>query len=115
MKTLGNRSLGARQPIFGPHFLWVAIVLGVGAECAQPDVADAGRLRAATTVYTVEPFTIDAGGGYSSGGLFSAEGTIGQADADPLQPAGGGVYQVSGGFWPAALTQGDRVFANGFE
>src|SRR5438445_2483576 len=41
-------------------------------------------------------FTIDGGGGTSTGGVFSASGTIGQPDAGI---ASGGGYTLSGGFW----------------
>jgi hypothetical protein len=61
---------------------------------------------------------IAGGGGQSSGGAFAIQGTIGQADADPLQPSTGGVFAISGGFWPGiepSVPQGDAVFANGFE
>lgn len=44
--------------------------------------------------------TVDGGGGTSStGGNFSLGGTIGQPDAGV---SSGGVYTVSGGFWPGA-------------
>lgn len=61
---------------------------------------------------------IAGGGGTSTGGAFRIDGTIGQADADPLHPATGGVFAVSGGFWPGigpAAPQGDALFGNGFE
>lgn len=50
-------------------------------------------------------FTIDGGGGNSTGGLFEIDGTIGQADAGP-NAAGmtGGSFTVVGGFWPGAAT-----------
>ncbi len=40
--------------------------------------------------------TIDGGGGYSAGGDFELEGTIGQHDAGPMT---GGDFELSGGFW----------------
>ena len=54
----------------------------------------------------------------SGGGIYTVEGTIGQPDADPLQPATGGSFEVSGGFWPglvAAAPRPDPLFADGFE
>lgn len=51
---------------------------------------------ALTQSYDLSWFTIDGGGGSSSGGAYSASGTIGQHDAGHL--AGGG-YTLSGGFW----------------
>lgn len=46
--------------------------------------------------------TIDAGGGYSAGGNFEIEGTIGQHDAGPVDGGmTGGVFELTGGFWVA--------------
>jgi hypothetical protein len=50
--------------------------------------------------YAVSWFTIDGGGGVSSGGQYIVTGTIGQADA---AYSAGGQYEVLGGFWPGAL------------
>lgn len=58
---------------------------------------------------------IAAGGGYSSGGAFSVNGTIGQADADPLQPSTGGTYTIAGGFWFTSAPSPDGLFIDGFE
>jgi hypothetical protein len=46
--------------------------------------------------YSVDWFTIDGGGGTSTGGVYSVTGTIGQPDAGQLS---GGNYSVDGGFW----------------
>lgn len=46
--------------------------------------------------YSVDWFTVDGGGGTSSGGAFTINGTIGQPDAGVLS---GGDYTVEGGFW----------------
>jgi hypothetical protein len=46
--------------------------------------------------YSVDWFTIDGGGGTSTGGVFSVTGTIGQPDAGHMS---GGSYTVDGGFW----------------
>jgi len=37
--------------------------------------------RAAAQSYSIDWFTIDGGGGMSTGGVFSVSGTIGQPDA----------------------------------
>ena len=50
-------------------------------------------------LYTIPWYTIDNGGGYSSGGNFELEGTIGQHDAGPVMT--GGNFSVRGGFWVA--------------
>ena len=46
--------------------------------------------------YSIDWFTIDGGGGTSTGGVYSVSGTIGQPDAGVLQ---GGPYTLVGGFW----------------
>ena len=42
--------------------------------------------------------TIDSGGGFSAGGGFALEGTIGQPDAGAMS---GGNFTLTGGFWAA--------------
>lgn len=42
-------------------------------------------------------WTVDGGGGTSSGEGYSLSGTTGQADAGPVLSAGG--YRLAGGFW----------------
>ena len=49
--------------------------------------------------YHIDWYTIDGGGGTSSGGPYTLAGTIGQPDADWCA---GGVYELPGGFWPGA-------------
>src|SRR5881409_2551056 len=46
--------------------------------------------------YSIDWFTIDGGGGNSTGGVYSVSGTIGQPDAGHLS---GGNYTLDGGFW----------------
>lgn len=46
--------------------------------------------------YSIDWFTIDGGGGTSSGGAYSLSGTIGQPDAGVMS---GGIYTLTGGFW----------------
>jgi hypothetical protein len=50
----------------------------------------------AQTNFTVDWFTIDGGGGTSTGGTYTVSGTIGQADAGAMS---GGQYSVTGGYW----------------
>jgi len=47
--------------------------------------------------YSIDWFTIDGGGGTSTGGVFAVSGTIGQPDAGGLMS--NGPYSVNGGFW----------------
>ena len=46
-------------------------------------------------------YTIDGGGGSSSGGPFTVNGTIGQPDAS--EPLTGGAFTLRPGFWPGVL------------
>ncbi|MFA5683124.1 MAG: hypothetical protein WCZ65_12040 [Lysobacteraceae bacterium] len=76
---------------------------------------------AAMAQMEVDRSVIAAGGGSSSGGDFEISGTLGQHDADALQPASGGGFELLGGFW-AGLAEdeggeqpGPTVFADGFE
>ena len=50
----------------------------------------------ANAQFSIDWFTIDGGGGTSTGGGYTVNGTIGQPDAGPI--AGGG-YTLVGGFW----------------
>jgi hypothetical protein len=49
-----------------------------------------------TQSYSIDWFTIDGGGGTSTGGVYSVSGTIGQPDAGKMS---GGNYSIDGGFW----------------
>jgi len=51
--------------------------------------------------YDLSWFTVDGGGGTSSGGTYSLSGTIGQPDAGALA---GGSYSLTGGFWSLVST-----------
>lgn len=53
---------------------------------------------------TVDWFTVDGGGGTSSGGGFELSGTIGQPDATPASTLTGGGLQLTGGFWAPNLS-----------
>jgi hypothetical protein len=66
-------------------FAWVTLV----ASSAQAQL------------YTIPWYTIDNGGGYSNGGNFELEGTIGQHDAGPVMT--GGNFSLRGGFWVGAV------------
>src|SRR5262245_45443092 len=47
--------------------------------------------------YSIDWYTVDGGGGPSTGGVYSVSGTIGQPDAGG--PMSGGNFTLSGGFW----------------
>jgi len=46
--------------------------------------------------FAIDRFTIDGGGGTSTGGIYALSGTIGQPDAGKLS---GGNFTLDGGFW----------------
>ena len=46
--------------------------------------------------YEISWYTVDGGGGTSSGGSFELSGTAGQPDAGAM---GGGSYVLTGGYW----------------
>ena len=46
--------------------------------------------------YSIDWYTIDGGGGTSTGGVYSVSGTIGQPDAGTMT---GGSFTLAGGFW----------------
>ena len=92
------------------HFLPATAAL-VAAISSSNALAQSGELR-------IDWATVDAGGGISSGDIYSISGTIAQIDADPLQPASGGNFELTGGFWPGitpAVSPPDPIFSNGFE
>lgn len=57
--------------------------------------------------YSIEWWTVEGGGGGSSGGVYSLNGTSGQADA---QISSGGIYVLTGGFWNEAVVSPYRIY-----
>jgi len=60
-------------------------------------LAFAGWSTAFAQAYSIDWFTIDGGGGTSTGGVYTVSGTIGQPDAGG--PTTGGNFSLTGGFW----------------
>jgi hypothetical protein len=56
----------------------------------------ATALNSAAQTYSIDWFTMDGGGGTSTGGVYAVSGTIGQPDASQMS---GGNYTINGGFW----------------
>jgi hypothetical protein len=54
-------------------------------------------LCASAQNYSIDWYKISGGGGTSTGGVYSASGTIGQSDAGAAMS--GGNYSLTGGFW----------------
>jgi hypothetical protein len=80
---------------------------------SSPPATARTNAAASGAAYAIDHHTIDNGGGTAIGGMFSIRGTIGQPDADPLQPSTGGTFELTGGFW--FVTSIDALFADGFE
>lgn len=59
-------------------------------------VTIASALVAAPAALSISWWTVDAGGGTSTGGAFALSGTAGQSDAGTMS---GGAYTLGGGFW----------------
>lgn len=56
-----------------------------------------GLVRAQVNSYNLSWWTVDGGGGTSTGGSYILNGTLGQPDAGTV--ASGGGYTLAGGFW----------------
>ncbi len=72
--------------------------LRIGFLVALAALALAGAALA-NGAYEMPWFTVDGGGGESTGGGFALAGTVGQPDAGALS---GGAYALVGGFWSGA-------------
>lgn len=64
-----------------------------------------GGIAIAGGPFEVNEWTVDGGGGLSTGGVFQAIGTVGQFDAS--QRMNGGGFEVIGGFWAAVSCPAD--------
>ncbi|HEY5909167.1 MAG TPA: hypothetical protein VJA21_01035 [Verrucomicrobiae bacterium] len=58
--------------------------------------ASAFCLHAWGQSYSIDWWTVDGGGGTSTGGVYTVSGSIGQPDAGAMS---GGNYTLTGGFW----------------
>ena len=59
-------------------------------------LATSPAARAALDAFGLDWWTVDSGGGTSTGGVYSLSGTIGQPDAGSMSV---GSYTLAGGFW----------------
>jgi hypothetical protein len=86
------------------------VVLGVLLAVVVPLHAQSGG------IYTLTRSSIDAGGGRSTGGVYTLDGTIGQHDASA--PLVGGNLVLQPGFWASTVPSTplpSLIFRNGFE
>ena len=72
-------------------------IIGLGIVFCMMSAVAASIVAAAD--YDLSWFTVDGGGGTSSGGTYELTGTIGQADATAASAITGGGYALTGGFW----------------
>ena len=75
---------------------WFTLGATIAALAAAPTLAGG---------FELDWYTIDGGGGTSSGGAFTLSGTIGQPDAGVVMS--GGNFTLTGGFWAGVATGGD--------
>lgn len=85
---LATLTLGTRRISFRPAIRFKSASLSVlaGLLCCP----------ATAQPYVIDWFTLDGGGGVSTGGVYTIQGTIGQPDAGL---SSGGPYSLVGGFW----------------
>ncbi len=85
---LGTSGFGLRHSLIIRHssFVIALLLLGFGFP-----------FSAFSQSYSIDWFTIDGGGGTSTGGVYAVSGTIGQPDAGG--PMTNGQYSLLGGFW----------------
>jgi hypothetical protein len=62
--------------------------------------------------FSIPWYTIDGGGGFSSGGSFELEGTIGQPDAG--EPMTGASFTMTGGFWTQTVETTTQIAPQSF-
>src|SRR5258707_2491747 len=71
---------------------WSNMKALIGAFCGLVFFGAAAEAQ----TYSIDWFTVDGGGGTSTGGVYSVSGTIGQPDAGQMA---GGNFTLNGGFW----------------
>jgi hypothetical protein len=79
----------------------LAAVLILMPTSAPPAPLDEPAPASSGGEYDLGWWSVDAGGGTSSGGTYSLAGTIGQADASASGALSGGSYTLSGGILAA--------------
>ena len=87
MKRISFSPIGRKD---GRIMLWLLCLLMFAAAAMAPGAGP----------YEISRYTIDSGGGTSSGGPYTVTGTIGQPDS---AWSIGGKYELFGGFWPGGL------------
>jgi hypothetical protein len=78
------------------HKTTLLVMLAFAALSVALTVGNTSASAPLAVSYEITWFTIDGGGGESTGGTYTLGGSIGQPDAGVLT---GGGYTLSGGFW----------------
>lgn len=100
-----------RQSISRLVLLGLALILIVasawlaGSEQREPRFA-----LAAPQANQLDWWTVDGGGGRSTGGSYALAGTLGQHDAGPAGGMSGGEFRLYGGFWSGVPSAADGLY-----
>jgi hypothetical protein len=86
--------------MFASHFRYETFLNMNTKKILLTMTASLSAVAALAQSYSIDWFTIDGGGGTSTGGVYSISGTIGQPDAGTMS---GGNYTLAGGFWAAII------------
>jgi hypothetical protein len=86
--------------------LLVIVILALASLTSAQDLSNLARAQSGGG-YELTWSTSDGGGGASSGGIYTLNGTIGQPDAGAALSGGG--YTLVGGFWGGASIQ-SRIY-----
>ena len=86
------------KPNLSTRTLLILISLVICSMIAVPVLA-----AAVAGAYTLDWFSINNGGGSSSGGMYTLDSSIGQSLAGALS---GGTYRLNVGYWPEITSEG---------
>jgi hypothetical protein len=125
VQIMQNRCNPGQSPPFNLRCLLASLVIvslaaaAIAADTGSPATGDTTSSTPGPTAetdllapYDMSWWSVDGGGGTSSGGLFAVTGAIGQPDAGA---ADGCCTMLDGGVWSGALPGGAPVFCDGFE
>ena len=90
----------------------LAAVLGVSADPPGETADEPAAASQPDQVLDVDAWSVDSGGGSTSGGDFTLTAAIGQPDAGELTA---GDTALSGGLWAGGAIPMPEIFADGFE
>ncbi|MDX2148509.1 MAG: hypothetical protein SFZ23_13405 [Planctomycetota bacterium] len=100
MTHTNNTANKSRQPTSKTKRISAMPVFRTGAFALTALALSASLVQA--DPFDASWWTLDSGGGESTDGVFSVQGTIGQADASTAMTGGG--FELQGGFWVSSIT-----------